>query len=230
MIRSNTFLTAEEQQQVTSTIAALEKETSAELVCAISTESARYDRAESTVGLIAAVVFLAAANVLWVALTDRSDGPDGWSTALGLPFMFQLIAVVIGFISGSVAASYYHLLRRPLVIQKQRDAEVNRAAAIVFNAQRLHTTRHSAGVLIYLSLFEHRVVVLADAGAMKALDQSILDSICAEAAASLKAGKRLDSILTAIATLKPLLTKQLPIEGDNIDELPNQLICIHPRP
>lgn len=229
-MNATNFLTADEQQQVSQAIASLEQKTAAEVVCAVSTESGRYDRAESIVGLIAAVTLLAVTNILWVFIIDWSAGPGSWQPDIGLPFLFQVIAVLFGFVGGSVAASYYHPLRRPFVLRKDKQAEAERAATIVFASQRLHSTRQAGGVLMYVSLFEHKVIVLADDGAMKALDLSALDAICAAAVANIKAGKRAATFLEAIETLQPLLAKELPIGEGDVDELPNRLVCIHPRP
>jgi putative membrane protein len=116
------------------------------------------------------------------------------------------------------------------VLRKDKEAEAERAAAIVFDSQRLHSTRQAGGVLIYVSLFERKVIVLADDGAMKALDQSTLDAICTAAVKNIQANKRSATFLEAIETLEPLLAKELPIGDGDVDELPNRLVCIHPRP
>ncbi|MBT4864239.1 MAG: hypothetical protein HON53_03845 [Planctomycetaceae bacterium] len=230
MINALTVFSKDEQRQVSQSIAALEKKTAAEVVCAVSTESGRYDRAESIVGLIVAAVLLALTNIAWVFLTDWSAGPGGWHPPFGLPFMFQLIAVLVGFIGGSIAASYYHPLRRPFVRQKDKLAEAERAASIVFSSQRLHSTRHVGGVLVYVSLFERKVIVLADDGAMKVLEPSMLDAICESAVKNIKDGKRVETFLDAVKALEPPLTESLPIGDNDVNELPDHLVCIHPRP
>ena len=56
MLNATRFLTTAEQQQVEAAVREAEAQTSAEIVVVVATESGRYDRAESIVGLIGAVL------------------------------------------------------------------------------------------------------------------------------------------------------------------------------
>ena len=93
-----------------------------------------------------------------------------------------------------------------------------------------HTIGQAGGVLVYVTLFERKVIVLADDGAMKALEPSTLSSICDSAVSKIKAGQRVAMFLDALEMLGPLLTETLAIGDEDTDELPNHLVCIHPRP
>jgi uncharacterized membrane protein len=57
-MNANTFLTASQRKELEAKIQEVETRTSAEIVCAVATESGRYDRAESLVGLLAALLAL----------------------------------------------------------------------------------------------------------------------------------------------------------------------------
>ena len=67
--------TDKELRDIESAVADAESRTSGELVCAVATESGRYDRAESIIGLITALV-LVVMTALWIgfhAETWRND-------------------------------------------------------------------------------------------------------------------------------------------------------------
>ena len=62
MLNATTYLSQDEQQQVEAAIRDAEQHTSAEMVAVIATESGRYDRAESIVGLLGSVLGLIVLN------------------------------------------------------------------------------------------------------------------------------------------------------------------------
>lgn len=135
-------------------IAQLETRTDAEVVCAVATESGRYDRAESLCGLTSALAALLTAEKMLAMNT--------WDRSGGLPLGAQALTVVLGFVAGSVLASYWHGLRRLFAGGREIDAEVRRSVDQVFAQRGLGETRRRGGLLIYLSLFEHRVEIRCD--------------------------------------------------------------------
>jgi putative membrane protein len=219
------FLTESERRAVADAVADAEKSTAAEFVCAVATESGRYDRAESIVGVIGALVALTAAY--WAAAwTPRGS----WSLAGTVGLTEAAAAIVVGFVVGSVLASILPSARRPFVGRREMDAEVARAADHVFAARRLTTTRERGGVLLYVSLFERRVLVLADSGAMKALGDEGVIALRDLAVQRLRSGHRLQTFTDAVAAAAERLSGSLPPSAENADELPNALLVFHPRP
>lgn len=226
-MNANHFITQEDRKLVEAAVADAEKRTSAEIVCAVATESGRYDRAESIVGIFGSLAGLLLAN----AIDGCSCGSvAGWSVEPGLSILWQCVAVVAGFLAGSVLASYWHGLRRSLVSGQEFGEETRRAAAFVFSQARLASTRESGGVLLYVSLFEHRVIVLADDGVMKAAGQEFLDKLRDLAVARLREGHNLETFIDTIRTAADVLSAKLPAAKSNIDELPNKFLIFHPRP
>ena len=231
MATANNFLTPSEVEQVEAAIAAAEKQTSAEIVCVVATESGRYDRAEAVVGLFTGLLLLLLANLL-MPLLHRQLLPVGdWNEpSVGLAFVEQAVAVLIGFVAGNVLASYWHGLRRLFVRTAQMDAETERAANFVFAARRLTSTRHAGGLLLYVSLFEHRVIVLADQGVMDALGQGFLDQIRDTAVAKLRSGNATGTLVESVQQAAEQLATALPHTPEDNDELPNTFVRLHPRP
>ena len=223
---AKTFLSADAQAAVSAAIAAAEERTSAEIVCALATESGRYDRAEALLGLICALLGLLSVNLL----TEGAAGGGSWEEAARIPYALQAAGVVFGFLAGNVLASYVHPLRRVFVGAGEAEAEVARAASHVFVNQRLASTRAKGGVLLYVSLFERRVLVLADEGAFAVLGQAGVDALRDQALAKLRAGERGATFEETVAAIAERLAGALPREVDDANELADELLVYHPRP
>ncbi len=224
------FLSDKEQKSIEAAVHSAEKKTAAEIVCVVATESGRYDFAESLFGIITSVLFLGVSNIAWVFILDHNAGPGGWYTNFHFPCILQMVAVLVGFSLGFWLANRWTILRKPFVSVAEIDEETEKAASLVFMSRRLRSTRGAGGLLIYLSLYEHRAIVLADDGVMSKLGQQFLDDLRDTAIKKLKAGKRKESFTATIARATEKLAEALPIQQDDTNELPDALICIHPRP
>jgi putative membrane protein len=227
MLRADRFLTAQETQSIEAAIAEAEKKTAAEIRCAVATESGRYDRAEAIVGLIGALLCLMIANVIGLVV---QNGGAMWGTPEGIHLGWQATAVVLGFVGGTVLAGTWHALRRVFVHRRELAAEVRRAAWNAFALGKISSTEARTGLLIYLSLFERRVMVLADQHALDILGQDGVNELRDLALDAIRGGERVETFLRPIRAAAEKLAPSLPPKGDNPDELPNRLLIFHPRP
>jgi putative membrane protein len=192
----------------------------------VATESGRYDRAEAIVGIAMAVLGLYAAH-LAAGMAVAAASP--WDIA-SASLRWQLVGVVGGFVAGNVLGSYLHPLRRVAVREREMAEEVSRAAAHVFWRRRLSRSRARAGVLVYLSLFERRMVVLADERAHRILGQEGLDAIRDVGIGRLRVAERSGALTAAVAAAADRLAPELPADDGDADELANELLVYHPRP
>lgn len=210
-----------DQKPIEAAIARLEQRSSAEVVCVVATESGRYDRAESLLGLVLGLVGLAVAEGVWSAVSGSWGSPT--------PLLVQAAGVVVGFVAGLLLASFVHPLRRVLVSKAEREEEVRRGAWSAFTASRVGATAGRVGVLVYVSLFEHQVVVLLDTGVQALVPADFAAQLVDRAVAGLKAGKRTEALAELVDLLAQTLAEKLPAGTDNPDELPNHVIALHPR-
>ena len=144
MINALNQFSEEQRVRVAQRLAELEERTDAEVVCAVATESGRYDRAESLCGVLFSLVFLISAHKIM--------GAGSWDETASLPLSAQVLLVVVGFLLGGWLSSYCHGVRRLLVAPQEMVAEVDRSAHALFSRQGIAETTHSGGILIYLSL------------------------------------------------------------------------------
>jgi len=221
------YLDAEETARVEEAVERAESRTAAELVCAVATESDRYDRAESLIGLGVALIVLAVANA---GAGTLAAGQGSWEHAAVLAFEWQVVSVVGGFVAGSVIGSYWHGLRRLMVSPDHLTKSVQRAAWRVFGMKRLGDTARESGVLLYVSLFERRVSVVADDAARDAIGQSGIDELRDLAVEQLRQGESAETFVAVLERAANLLEEELPADDEPVDELEDQVLVFHPRP
>lgn len=223
MQRVSQWFSDTDRQQINEAVAAAEAHTSAEIVPAVANSSGRYDRPEDIVGLTLACITL---GVLWFALPGRP--PEGDWGALSMVWQLALLiaAVVLAFMIGAYVASRTMWLLRLFTPQVQMRDEVNAKAREVFFDQRVHHTAGAAGVLIYVSLFEHMVVVLADQTVLEKLGQERLDELCHDITTRMRETTRTEAICQAIYKLGDWLSDVLPRASDDVNELPDALVMI----
>jgi putative membrane protein len=133
--------------------------------------------------------------------------------------LWPLAGAVLGFIACRVPP-----IKRRL-ISKDRIAEaVHLRSLAAFTGQGLHHTRAETGILIFVSLLEHRVVVLADRGINAKVQPGAWDEIVGIVTAGLKSGHACDAFCNAIERCGDILAQHFPRSPDDKDELSNRLV------
>ena len=210
------FFTAEEARRVREAVAAAEAETAGEIVVMVASSSHDYPEARlaftllvaSFVGVVAVKV---AAPLFW------------WS---GDPLWHFLAA----FAAGLAALRFPRVpfLWRWLIHPERAREEVEREAVLNFYGKRLHHTRQATGVLIFISVLERRVRILADTGAGAVFPPAAWDDLARDLTAGIRAGKAADAVIAAVTRLGEMLAASFPIEPDDENELAD-LVIVRPR-
>lgn len=217
-------LSADDRDMICRAVSQAELSTSAEIVPVVATSSGRYDRAEDVVGIWMSVVAMAVAWTLWPQ-TPHDQGSWG-----GLPvwmdFAVLAASVVVGFILGVILASRIGWLRKLFTPNVMLRDEVQSRARQVFFDTRVHHTQSRAGLLIYVSLFEHQAVVLADAAIVERLGQTQVDALCRQLTDALRGSNLTNALCETIATAGQQLAKVLPRQADDLNELSDALVIL----
>lgn len=214
------------RREIERAIAEVETRTSAEIVCAVATESGRYDRAESVVGLAVAIIFLAIADVSVGARAEAA-----WSSGQGIMLGVQAAAVAAGFALGTWLSSALHPLRRVFIPAREIDEEVARAAAHVFGLSSVGMTSGQTGVLVYVSLFERRVVIIADRSSFEVLGAAGVNALRDGALEKLRRGEVVDAFISTVRNAGERLQSRLPADAAaNPDEIQNRVLVYPGRP
>jgi putative membrane protein len=113
-------------------------------------------------------------------------------------------------------------LVRLFLPESVRGAAVDRAAHLAFLEQGLVETRDRTGILIYISLLEHRVEVLADRGINERVEDGTWDGVVRLILDGIKRQKAEEGLVEAIRLCGEILATQFPPRPDDTDELANR--------
>lgn len=225
MVDARKLYSDSEREQIRQALQKAESGTTGEIVCAVASESGRYDRAEALIGFALGLILLGLLHAV------HHGGSGSFGAAQPLSLGWEVGVLCAGFLAGNLLSSWIPTLRRPLVGRSEMEEETVRAAWSVFCSRKLASTMQRGGLLIYFSLFERRVVVLADQGALQALGQSGVEQVRDAALSALRQGKPVQAMVDCVTRAGQLLGEKLPCsQGGGDNELADDLVILHPRP
>jgi putative membrane protein len=189
---------------LTSCVRGIEETTDAEVVLVVRARSGSYRHADFLFGALLAFIGLI------LLLFSPVDFHPYWA----------LIDVVLLFLLGTLLSSRSKVLRRLLTREKFRKGMVRTHAAAMFYEAGIANTDAETGVLIYLSLLERRLELIADRGVLKAVPSLEWNQELFELH---EAGRKADpeALQKALTKLGILLACHLPATGKNRNELPD---------
>lgn len=197
------FFTAEGRARVERAVRAVESVTSAEVVVAVHPHSGVYRHTDLSVG-----VFCAFVSLLIFLFDPHPFAIDAY------PFAF--LTTLFG---ATLASEHLPPLRRLLTARRTMDDAVHRAARTVFVDSGIGRTRGRTGILVFVSILERRVEVVADVG----VDAPHLEGAIAALDRALAASRPFEPFVAALEGLREPLASLLPHQADDVDELPNAM-------
>ena len=192
------------RQTLTDCVREIETTTDAELVLIVRARSGTYRHADYLFGLI-----LAFASLLFL-LFSPFDFHQHW------------VAIDVGlfFLLGACVSSRSNSIRRLFTNKKFRSQAVRSGAAAMFYEAGIANTTAEMGVLIYLSVLERRLEMIADRGILKCVPALEWNQILFELH---QAGRKPEpqTLLKGLRDLGALLARHVPATGENPNELPD---------
>ena len=182
----------------------IEKNSDAEIVIVVRGRSGSYRHAD----------YLAGAIFGFVALIFVLFSPFDFHT-------YWVPIDVLGlFVAGAFISSRTDAVRRVLTSKKFRAHAARTGAAAMFYEAGIANTSAENGLLIYLSLLERRLEVIADRGILKAVPALKWNNSVFELK---RVGRKPepDKLIKAVGDLGSLLALHLPATGENPNELPD---------
>jgi putative membrane protein len=132
-----------------------------------------------------------------------------------------------GFITGALMAVFNHYcaaVKRHFISPKRLEHMVNEQAHLAFLHHEVFKTKARSGVLIFVSLFEHKVVILGDSGIYSKVKEEEWAPIAKDLSHYIKEGDITSGLCETIQKLTRLLVAYgFKIEGRNEDELTNKI-------
>jgi putative membrane protein len=201
------LLTEEDKKSIKEAIKKAETVTSGEIVFTVTDASARYYYAT----LQGAVIGMAAVTAIFLAFPMTHTVTEVlWIQFISLALFYALLPFVPW--------------RRLLISKEDMDARVHEAALMQFFSSGLYRTREANGIEIFLSVFEKRVVVIADHGIHEKMGNVHWDDVRDRIILGIHAGKAREGICSAIEVCGESLAKHFPRHPDDVNELPDHVI------
>jgi putative membrane protein len=207
-MRTDKYFMAEEQGRIRHAVESAEERTAGEIVPMIVGSSDSYAEVEIA-GLITGLLIGSAAAFY----SGSSWGPT--VTDLAWPLM----GAGVGFVLCRIPA-----IKRRLISKTRIDEAVHLRSLAAFTAHGLHYTRAHTGILIFASLFEHRVEVLADRGINEKVQPGTWDEVVEILTSGLKSGNAGAAFCAAIERCGDILATHFPRPPDDRDELKDELV------
>lgn len=201
-------LTPEDERRIIEAIRAAEQKTAGEIFCVVAAASSNYS-------------FVSIARAALVALV------------VPIPLFFftefysdQIyLAQILVFVGCAIVFSLPGLRHRLVPRWVKRD-RASFEAKRQFAAHGLHLTEARTGVLIFASLAERHVEIVADAGINAKISQEIWDNAIDAMIEEIKAKKPVEGFIKAIKICGDVLATHFPPGAINKNELPDKLIVL----
>lgn len=204
------FLTQADLASVSATVAKVEESTDGEIVPMLVSRSAPGRTAE---WLAAALLFLMTEPILMYF--DFT------------PNLMLIATGIAAFVSVLLPAPLFRMfpgLHRRLLHPDDLTLAVEARAMLELENMRVRHTHKRTGILIFVSWFERKAVVLGDEGIAKKITPELWQKLVTELAQDMKSGSVKTGFEKAITSAGVLLTEHFPASAHNPNEIRNDLI------
>lgn len=219
-------LTEADRKRVAEAVAEAERDTAGEIVTIVARRSDAYHDVALHWAVLAMLLVLALL-AWWPDAAARVHAlvADPWAGApsAGALYTVGLVLLAIVFLLVRIVLAAMPL-RLALTPGRTKARRVHARALALFRAAAEARTRDATGVLLYLSLDEHRAEIIAD----RAIHTRVVPDVWGAAMAALirgvRAGQPGEGMAAAVAQVGVVLAEHFPPRADDTNELPDRLI------
>ena len=201
-------ISKEDRERIALAIRAAEQKTSGEIVCVLAHRSA------DTTALPILIAAVAAIALPWALVAF---------TTLTVQRVLALQVITFVLLAGFLCLP---AIRGALIPRAARRATAHRAAMEQFHIRGIARTEDRCGVLIFVSLEERYVRVVADDGIAARVPQKEWQKAVDAMVAHMRGGRIADGFIAAIDACGEKLAAHFPRKADTRDELPNRVYVI----
>ena len=203
------FISEQDKKRISNAIQTVESKTSGELVTVIARASDNY-------------LYI---PVLWAALL---------TLLLPAPFLFMDITFILADLYLYQLSCFVLLvllflnqnIRRHLIPPSVRRHRAHRHAMEQFLLNNLSGTQQSNGILLFVSIAEHYVEIIADKNINDRVESEVWKNIVDDFTVRVRRGEIAEGFLGAIQVCGELLQQHFPAHKDNSNELPDHLVIV----
>lgn len=138
--------------------------------------------------------------------------------------LFIFFIVLVSGVLGAGASYWSDGIKRLMLTQAHMDSATRQRAETAFISEEVFNTAQRTGIMIFISFFEHEVIVMADKGISSVVEQKVWDKIVLNLTDSIRKDKIVEGIEAAIQRCgEILLEKSFAISPDDKNELSDDL-------
>jgi putative membrane protein len=208
------FISADELQKLEDKIARIEQVSDVEIVPVIVRASSSYPQTRITLAL----VMIALLMELWHLLGLHWHW-DGFIYAL----LFTAVGMGLVFF-GTPLIARSGWLKMVLTHKSEEQEQCWKRSEIEFYSGRVSRTKRDNGILLYVSLLEHRVIVKGDRGIYEKLDAKVWDEVVQKIIAGIRQKQMAQGFENALEVMGNLLKEHFPVPSSKHNEVPNTFI------
>lgn len=148
-----------------------------------------------------------------------------WTNIWGFPLTYWItLPAPVGGAVAYLVAAFLPPVRRWLIGGPMMELRVRRRAAVAFLEQEVFRTANRTGILLFVSLFERRVVLLADSGIHQKVKEGQWESITGRLAGEIGHGRPGPALVEAIRACGEVLARyRVEIQPGDRNELSDEL-------
>lgn len=208
------YISEDEIKHLEQKIAQIESQCDVEIVPVIVRSSSQYAQTKITLALVFMIFFLE----LWYMLDIQWYWDGSWSVAL---FFTSLLLTLFGIAPALAKNGRVQMLMTHRHVEEE---QCWKRAQTEFYSGRVSRTKRDNGILIYVSMLEHRVIVKADTSISAKVDDSLWQESVQKIILGMKTKKMALGLGEALDKMVILLKTQFPLTAQKANELANTFI------
>lgn len=202
------FFDEAEKELIRRAVADAETRTTGEIATMVVPESDRYREAEQLGALLVAALVAVIAAV-----------------ALHQVTIWTYIPLVCLLFFPTLALFRYSPRLKLSFVGARREAEAVRERALrAFFEKGLYRTREETGILIFISVLEHKVWILGDRGINERIAPGSWETLASELALGIRSGRAAPALCSVISACGGELASHFPRRADDRNELPDDIL------
>ena len=207
-LKSHAFFSEEDKERIRRAVEAAEAMTSGEIATIVVDHSDRYREAEVLGGILVAGL---AAMIVAVATQHTTI----WS--------YIPLILLLSF-PARLLFNRFPRLKFPFVNKRRMMHAVRERAIRAFFEKKLYKTRDENGILVFISILERKVWVLADRNIDRKIPHEAWQALAREVSAGIRGGRACEALCAVIEKCGRILAEHSPKMPDDMNELPDDLI------
>lgn len=215
------MITEQNMTKISDAIGKAEQKTTGEIVCVLTKQSDDY----RYIPILWAAIAALAVPLLFLIYDWAFVEVGSYAVEMPDPYIVyfaQLCVFLIGYF-----AFQWRVLKFALLPKTVTQKRAKRLAAEQFVMQKIHLTDERTGVLLFISVGEKYVEIIADHGIAQKLDEDVWQGILDALIVEIKADNMNIGIVNAVEQVGALLQTHFPVDSAvNLNELPNHLIIL----